>query len=461
MADKNLRPYMISCDWLQLYLQKTSNFDPNSQNLFGYQFEDVGHGSKVFKKIYSVIEPTGEILGNISLDPYSTNIPASSVILKVENNVLYQADYIERIFHFIAATGLRYRGITRIDIAYDSNELYGGLKHQTLIKKYRSNEYLKIGASEYFMHCKARYHLSVDKKGRKILTDKAPSKKGSSGQEPEPDPRPIQNLQEHQTNSITWGSRSSDVQVQLYDKSKELREVKMKHYIVDGWEKAGIDTERPVYRIEIRIVNEGKSLKNLKTGEKFTLSMNDLVTQELLEQLFHDYAKKVFRFYHRRDITHIQRMKEVRIFSLTNQTIIRPKRNTKQKDYTRMHKMVMNWLDKNIAENARQDNVIVRELERTKEYFIAAYGMEKYIKEKEEELQYLEEVNARTIKTPQEYYRDKFAGIHNDTARRAAEEWRKHEEAFLNMKIAIEDEDQDISLDMYHDILTLENNLPF
>lgn len=461
MADKNLRPYAISCDWLQLYLQRTSTFNPECENLFGYHFADVGHGSKVFKKIYNVIEPTGELIGNISLDPYSSKIPASSVIFKAENNLLYQQDYIERIFHFIAATGLKYRGITRIDIAYDSNELYGGLKHETLINKYRKNEYLKIGANEYFMHCKAGYHLSVDKKGKKKLTDKAPSKKSKNTQEQQEEAQPIQNLTEHKVNSVTWGSRSSDVQVQLYDKSKELREVKMKHYIVDTWKEAGIDTERPVYRIEIRIVNEGKHITNLKTGEKFNLSMNDLVTQELLEQLFHDYTRKVFRFYHRRDITHIQRMKEVKIFSLTNQTLIRPMRNSKRKDYTRMHKITLNWLEKNIAENAREGNCIVHELEKVREYFLTSHAMEKWNKEREDEDEYRKNAGNRSEISIQEYYKNKFAGLKHEAAERAAKKWAEYEEAFLTMRAVIDEEDDDISPDMYHDILTMETNMPF
>lgn len=456
--NKNLRPYIISCDWLQLYLTKTSGFNPSIENIFGYHFQDVGHGSKVFKNIYNVIEPTGELLGNISLNPYSSKIPQSAVIFKAENNVLYSNDYVERIFTFIASCELRYKGITRIDIAYDSNELYGGLKHETLIKKYRSNEYLKIGANEYFMHCKAGYHLSVDKKGKKSITNRNP-KKEEKDQEGNTKPiEVIQQLEEHKINSVTWGSRSSDVQVQLYDKSKELREVKMKHYIVDSWKQAELDLNRPVYRIEIRIVNEGKHIKNLKTGERFTLSMSDIVTQEMLEQLFHDYARKVFRFYHRRDIKKIQQMKEVKIFSLTNQTILRPSRKSRAKDYTRMHKITLNWLDKNILENAKEENIITRELEKVREYFITAHGMEKWVKEREDERAYQEEIKSVSEVGVYEHYKQKFAGLENDVAKRAAAKWKEHEEAFLSMRAMIDEEDTDISTDMYNDIIRMELN---
>lgn len=455
--DKNLRPYLISCDWLQLYLHKTSDFQPEVENLFGYHFQDIGHGSKVFKKIYNVIEPTGEVLGNISLDPYSSSIPAASVIFKAENNLLYQNDYVERIFMFISACGLYYKGITRMDIAYDSNVLYGGLKHETLIKKYRANEYLKIGANEYFMHCSANYHLSVNKKGKQSLTNKDP-KKAKKGEENDSSRiENVQRLEEHRINSVTWGSRSSDVQVQLYDKSKELKEVKMKHYIVDAWKAAGLDTEKSVFRIEIRIQNEGKHIKNLKTGKQFSLSMNDLVTQEMLEQLFHDYARKVFRFYHRKDITHKERMKEVKVFSLTNQTILKPQRTTRKKDYTRMHKIMLNYLDKNIAENARLDNVVVRELEKVKEYFITAYGMEKWYKEREQEQEYDKMAASLSEVSIQDYYKEKFSGLKSEVAERAAKKWSEHEEAFLTMVAVVNDEDNDISPDMEYDIRQFEN----
>lgn len=454
--DKNLRPYVISCDWLQLYLHKTSHFDPTAENLFGYQFVDVGHGSKVFKNIYNVVEPTGELLGNISLNPYSSKIPAQAVIFKAENNVLYQEDFVARIFEFVSCCGLHYRGITRLDIAYDSNELYGGLKHQTLIKKYRSNEYLKIGCREYFMHCRAGYHLSIDKKGRKILSDKEPDKKNESSQAAGVKQSNIQNLGEHTTNSITWGSRSSDTQIQIYDKSKELREVKMKHYIVDTWKAAGLDIERPVYRIEIRIVNEGKSLQNLKTGEKFTLSMNDLVTQELIEQLFHDYMKKKFRFYHRRDIQKIQQMKEVKLFSLTNKPVHRPKRNTKRKDYTRMTKIVINELEKHIAENSKSENMLTHELERVHEYLVQTYQMEKWVKEREDEGYYLETMGKRSEMSVTEYYKQRYAGISGVVAKRAAERRTRIEEQIRMMQEAVADEAEDISLDMQFDIFRME-----
>lgn len=419
--NKNYRHYAISCDWLQLYLHKASDFSPTEPNLFGYNFLPLGYGSKVFKSLYKVIEPSGEELGILSADPYLPTMNPNTCIFKVENNVLYQSDYIARCFQFIACCGLKYKGITRIDLAYDCNELYGGLKHETLIKKYQKNEYLKIGLNRYMAWMNGTYKLVAHKRdtgerdaqNRPIKTETIECITESGG-----------SIQSHRCESITWGSRSSDIQVQVYNKSQELREVKMKHYITEYWKDCGLDLERDVWRIEIRIVNGGKSMKNLKTGETFNLSMDELITQETIEQLFHDYAKKYFRFFYRGTQKKVQQMKEIPLFSLANKTVLRPKRLTKSKDYTRMHKITINWMDKNIYENAKLDNVIVREMVAVKDYYIKAYGMEKWYKEKREHDSYNQEISTHSAETQAETIQDKykrtFEGLSDEVAERAA-----------------------------------------
>lgn len=460
MADKNLRPYLISCDWLQLYLHSTSSFNPNAENLFGYSFVDVGHGSKQFKKIYNVVEPTGEVIGNISFDPYLTTIPKNTVIFKAENNVLYEPLFMQRFSQFAQCCGLRYKGITRIDICYDSTELYGGLKHQTLIKKFARNEYLKTGNSDYSANYNTGYNLSIDRHGRKRLTKSKPFQRENTSGYNEKDAQLIEFMQQHIATSMRWGSRSSDVCVLLYNKTKELNENKMKHYIVENWKAAGIDTEKDVYRIELSIKNEGKHLKNLHTGERFTLSINDIITQELLEQLFHDFSRKHFRFFHFNGIKKLQEMKEVKILSLCKQTIVRPMRNPTKKDYTRMAKVQINNLEKHIVENAKLSNNIVEVLETTKKYYISSYGLEKHYKDLEAEKEHRAHTKEPEEQTSEEYYRQKFAGINDQAARRAAEFRHQVEQEMAAISAVLDDEEADISDTMYRDIVDWERYRP-
>lgn len=442
--DKNNRNYAISCDWLQLYLHKASNFNPLQPNLFGYNFVSVGHGSKVFKNLYKVIEPTGEQLGIISYDPYSSKIHKNTCIFKLENNVLYQSDYIPRTFQFLACCNFTYKGITRIDLAFDANELYGGLKHETLIKKYTKNEYLKVGLNNYLAYMSGTYKINIKKQDghEKVNIE---SEEG---------------IQPHRCESITWGSRSSDIQVQLYNKTKELNDVKMKHYIVDYWKKCGLNTEKDVWRIEIRIVNGGKSVKNLKTGETFNLSMDELMTQELIEQLFHDYAKKYFRFFYRGTQKKVQQMKEIKLFPLNNITILKPQRITKEKDFTRMHKITVNWIDKNIYENANLDNVIVREMEAVRNYFISAYGMEKWYKEHQEQSTYNQEITNNRQKDPgqtiQDKYKITFKGLSNQVAERAAKLRKQIEEEIIKIK-EIDQESTDYDWFYLQDVFRMDS----
>lgn len=94
--DKNIRPYAISIDWLQLYCWNSGGFNPEYDTMT-HHFADVGHGSKVFRKIYNVVDADGCLIGNISLDPYSDAINKNTVIFKAENNILYEPDAIPRI----------------------------------------------------------------------------------------------------------------------------------------------------------------------------------------------------------------------------------------------------------------------------------------------------------------------------------------------------------------------------
>lgn len=196
-----------------------------------HHFVDVGHGSKVFRKIYNVVDGDGCLIGNVSLDPYSDAINKNTVIFKAENNILYEPDAIPRIFTFLAEAGLRYKGITRIDVAYDCNEFYGGLKPQKLLDNYFNMKYLKLGNNDPWVKMAGGYKLKFRaNNSQKIKLD-------GDGQ----------TVGAFRASSVTWGQRSSDIQVQVYNKSKELREVKMKHHIVDWWKQNGLDTEKQTF----------------------------------------------------------------------------------------------------------------------------------------------------------------------------------------------------------------------
>lgn len=402
--DKNLRPYAVSCDWLQLYIHIRNDFDPIAVDRFdsdgqllpdefqinqGYHFILKPYGTKVLRKVCEIYEPGGELLGIMAYEPYSPKLHPKTAILKVENAVLYQSDYIARVFLFLSAMGFKYKSITRMDLCYDSNELYGGLTHQNLYSRYQKNKYLKIGQNEYMPVMDGKY--TIEAKRNRIGKDENGKNKYEEVQVIEGE------ISEHRMKSATWGMRSSGIQVQMYNKSQELRDKTMKHYIVDYWKMCGLDTDKDVWRIEIRIAKGRKMLQNKATGKEMFLHMNDLLTQETIEELFQTFAEKYFRFFHNSGSKdRIQRMNQLRVFSFTKDVKMRPKCRTNKKDYTRKHKIMINDLTHQIAECDKLGVSVSSDLKVVRKYYIDAYNMEKWYKEKGEKDSYNQEVTNST-----------------------------------------------------------------
>lgn len=426
--NKNYRPYAVSVDWLQVTVhvcppceldspERLSEngvpLPPQFQPFGGYTAVKKCYSTAVFKSVYDLFDDTGTQVATLACYPHSSALDPRLGLLKIENWVLYESDFLEVTLRVMSAFGLYYKGISRLDLAYDSNELYGGLKHSTLIANYRKNRVLKVGASEYTMCCKADYSVKRSSKESGSIV--------FSGE-----------YKEHAINSVTWGAPTSAVKVQMYNKSKELREVKMKHYIVDYWKRCGLDTDRDVYRIEIRLTEAKKQLKNIKTGEVFALHVNDLVAQESIEQLFQIFAYKHFAFYLNDGKTdRKRRLKEYPIFCFNQTPVVRSCTRNYKKDYTRMHKILINNIEQQIAECKKLDVSIVPELETVRQYYIDAYGMENYIKERDAKITPpLKSEERANVMYDEQTSSDYYAKFSNIVAQRAAELRRDIERKF-------------------------------
>lgn len=411
ISDKNLRAYAVSIDWLQLHTRATYSFSPEIHPL-GYMYEDIGHGSKVFRRILNVWDSDGCLIGNISLDPYSPSIRKDTVIFKAENQILYEPEAIPRIFSFLAAAGLEYIGITRLDIAYDCHEYYGGMKPQSLIDRYFATKILKLGNNDPWVKMVGGYKL-------KFRANNSQKLKLDGNQ---------QNIGKFVAQSVTWGQRSSDVQVQVYNKSAELREVKMKHHIVDWWKQNGLTpNEKDVFRTEIRITGF-KTFRNQKTLRVFKLNASDLVMQEQVEHLFTAMASKYFRFFRRKDITHIERMPEIRLLCIGKTPVFKPLHVKNRKDYTRGTKTLLNWMAKHIAANAKEKNAMTFHLQKVQEYLEETYRIGDVMKRTNRNNEITHIQNPNDYNSIYDYYADFYAAGDTELYDLAAENQRKMEE---------------------------------
>ena len=261
----------------------------------------------MFATLLEIYDISGDHYATMQCNPRSTIILPDTVILKLSNRELYKPGYMERLGEFLQLYGLRFIGISRIDICCDLNYFCTGRNPQTLIQDFMKDKVLKNGLCEYAVHGKSN------------------------------------NIQNY--SSISFGSKTSAVRAYMYDKTKELREVKDKPYIRQLWSENGIDESVPVWRIEISIKSDRTNLVKYDTGEIFKLSINDLMLQESIQQLFIDYARKYFSFKYNDGKKNKSRMKDVVLFNPEWIATTRPLQITPANNRTRVDKTVLKRLD--------------------------------------------------------------------------------------------------------------------
>lgn len=444
--NKNLRPYCISIDWLQLHLHRPADFSysaPSIKSLFAtredrlrWQFSPVGHGSKTYKEIFAV-KHRNEDWAELSINPYSQSIHPLSATLKIKNKVLYAPGLMADLAEFCEYLGFKFLGISRLDLAYDCNEFYGGLTAEHLMAKYEKGDIIKFGSGGGYRQFVQGYALGFDNTtGKKTLTADVPlwSPRSEDEQPPKAYLQEVERQQIYQNpetlislpdernplkggrpltekckpivyTSTTWGSRSSGHQVQLYNKTLEMQQVAYKHHIAQRWKAYGLDLKRDVWRLEIRITKNARLIENQQTGTRHLLDPRDLIEQQQIEQIFWDYAYKFFRFYtldptDRRTadgkrqrslmamLQHKDRLKVYRILScavrnahgeltepLTHKFV--PRVPTPQHDYTRGIKQALNVVEGAIKSCADASNPDIIHLQETARHLSAVYGVEK------------------------------------------------------------------------------------
>ena len=453
--DAARRKYALNIDWLQLFCVKTQFFVPDGVNCWGYTTKKLDHGSKYWSEIFDVWDNEGIYIGQLAATPHRKDIDQANCVFKADNSLLYEEAAIDRVMAAIDALGLKYQGITRIDIAYDCNELYNGLQVPNLVQRYLSTEYLKCGNNSVMLWLDLAYHGIETDEGLQLysanprLTKKQKEKIAAeeeqrriecinAGLAPAPSSKPklLGSVPQSSFGSVTWGTRSQSVQVQIYDKSKELREVKMKHHIVQSWKDAGLDLDKPVYRIEFRITNRGKMLKNLETGKYYNLSVNEILCQQQLEQLFYDYSEKYLKFFINDGHEKLQNCPRLRILSLCNQQVSRQQHASFSKDYTRGTCIALNEINRHIVENRRQGSEIVTALEQVREYFVDAHDLQAAETRwmlKDLAMAGLSEGQYETI-SPEAYFEERLKGAPAPLAAAAAEARKRLEEFIANKR---------------------------
>lgn len=289
--------YCISIDWLSIYGIIEGNVFVSDER-GGYRVSLLGHGSKIWKKLFrvEVLQDDGKWrpFGSVGVDPWferkegglkSGGLSGDSFLLKLENSLFYECDWFALTINFLNTFHLRYKSISRCDIAADFCQLKNHVTGKKLVRMIKTMKWWKAGQNKVIEVYRLPYHFKKICRGRV-----------DDGWHPDASQWMEDNAEDSLTESLTFGTHSSICQVQLYDKSKELQRSEIdgvcaKEYIRERWEESGILRDGlHVWRLEFRLSSKaeciqdrcaGFDIHNGRTSTERNLSIWDLDNDNL------------------------------------------------------------------------------------------------------------------------------------------------------------------------------------
>lgn len=317
-------PFVCGLDWLQLFVHL--HVTPNNYESQELKVEVADFPTRQFlSRARILLRIQGALVSFCELlfHPRTSVLPRCAGMLKVDNARLYESDLMPRLSFVMSSLDIEYRSLSRVDVFYDCNKFKGGKSPRQFVQDYVSRKVLKIGINKGYLNF-ANLGYTVANGTRKMP---AGFKVGA----------PV-------WTGVTWGSRDY-VQTQIYDKSRELREVKYKPHIVDAWQAAGLDPSC-VWRCEMRIAGKGQGITLVESGDLFALGAYEVANAERVRELFQTYADRHLRFVHKDYHAKRQQMRPVRLFcDLTdNEVSIKPKIRQTQTHSLRTVNMVKKFI---------------------------------------------------------------------------------------------------------------------
>lgn len=290
---------VISIDWLQLH------FNGQIVRSEKYKWETLEFSTQVFLSVENVYLDNYYIASVLS-HPRSQILDPDMVIIKIINKVLYDDKLWEILDNFVKSLGLIYKGITRLDICADFNTFKFGKHPENLINEFMKLDIRKVGQGKGTVHFEQSDRMKYQ--------------------------------------TLKFGTSKSLICCYLYNKSKELQQVKMKDYIIDKWRASGIDCNRDVWRLEFSIKGDSLALLDEETGELLKPNLDTLRDYEFLSKLFFTLQKQYFRFKRKTKDKNKSRWPDIELFNYSP-TLPRRLFITETGDGSRADKIFLRKLD--------------------------------------------------------------------------------------------------------------------
>ena len=150
----------------------------------------------------------------------------------------------------------------------------------------------------------------------------------------------------HVVDYLRFGGNNSEVSAYIYNKTKELNEVKMKSYIVDMWRCSGLNVEAGVWRLEFSIKSSAIKILDKSDGDLKDISLDNIKNREFLEKMYMALVDKYFCFRENTGKSNVTREKKIVLF------------------YNNF-KEIERYFVRNLGDATRADKIFIKKLEQS------------------------------------------------------------------------------------------------
>lgn len=275
----------VNIDWLECYCEEDPLTYPHDAEFFrrqGWSVAEREFGTAVYQQMFKLIGFDGEVWYEVRRLPKSDSRVNRGVLshyachVRCANRTCYFNDVAIQFATFLEQNGLHFMRIFRLDLCLDLTRFDYGDYPDKFLQRYINGKYSKMNQVNVSAH-------AADSWDARRWT------------------------------SVSWGSRTSPITTRMYDKTKELREVKDKPYIRQAWCAAGLvddmntlskDGEPArIWRIEFEIKTGNKkwlTIESFNTEKRKLLSLphtlQDYATKQMQLDRFYSLAEHYYHF---------------------------------------------------------------------------------------------------------------------------------------------------------------------
>lgn len=301
---------VINIDYLKLHIHtairsKSSNLTTKIQ----------AHTSRHYSKIEDIYLLNRKI-ATLESKPHSKILHEKSALLKIENKYLYSSALFEYITMLIDYLNAEVINISRLDICADFTHFKNRLEPATLINRYLKEKIFRIGRGKFTVIGSQQDVRSVE--------------------------------------YLRFGTKHSAVNTYLYNKSKEMREVRHKAHIAEAWKQNGLQETQDIWRLEHSLKAEALTYFDTSTGEIVKVTLESLKNNQFVANLFESLTEQYFEFRINDGQKNKSRMKKLQLFVNSDLCYKRIKL-TNEIDVTKRDKVLMKNIYKFNRRNVTAD----------------------------------------------------------------------------------------------------------